>query len=145
LEVSIYLDASVIVALFTEDHFTDRATNTLASKNDTVIISDFAAVEFSAVIARNVRTQSITVEQARNVLSAFDDWSGRVCRRVETDGKIIAKAEAFLRRLDLTLRAPDAINIAIAQALDADLMTFDNKMAAAARALGTPLTETSLQ
>ena len=44
---------------------------------------------------------------------------------------------AFLRRLDLTLRTPDALHIAIAQRLAAELMTFDQKMAASARALGT--------
>ncbi|HVH76374.1 MAG TPA: hypothetical protein VM755_15780 [Stellaceae bacterium] len=51
----------------------------------------------------------------------------------------IAAADAFLRRLDLNLRAPDAINIAIAQRLGADLMTFDERMTANARALGLAL------
>jgi predicted nucleic acid-binding protein len=41
-----------------------------------------------------------------------------------------------LRRLDLTLRAPDAINIALAQRLEATLFTFDAKMAGAAKVLG---------
>lgn len=45
-------------------------------------------------------------------------------------------AEAFVRRLDLTLRAPDAINIAIATRLGLALMTFDSGMANCARALG---------
>jgi predicted nucleic acid-binding protein len=34
------------------------------------------------------------------------------------------------------LRAPDAINIAIAQRCEARLLTFDEKMARSARALG---------
>jgi predicted nucleic acid-binding protein len=42
-----------------------------------------------------------------------------------------------LRRLDLPLKTPDAIHIAIAQRVDATLVTFDWQMAAAARALGT--------
>jgi hypothetical protein len=37
------------------------------------------------------------------------------------------------------LRTPDAINIAIAQRLDAALATFDAKMAFSARALGIEL------
>jgi predicted nucleic acid-binding protein len=140
LEVSVYLDASVIVALFTEDHFTAQATEILASNGEGVIVSDFAAAEFSSVIARHTRTRSITIDQARAALSAFDDWSARLCERVETDGTIISQAEAFLRRMDTPLRAPDAINIALAQNSQASLMTFDAKMASAARALGTPLT-----
>ena len=47
----------------------------------------------------------------------------------------IKSALTFLRRLDLTLRAADAINIAIAQRIGLDLATFDQKMAASAAAL----------
>ncbi len=45
-------------------------------------------------------------------------------------------AQTMLRRLDLVLRAPDAINLAIAQRLGAELATFDIRMAECARALG---------
>jgi uncharacterized protein len=140
--VSVYLDASVIVALFTQDHFTDRATEILVSRNEPVIISDFAAAEFSSVIARHVRAGSITADQARSAFSAFDEWTASSCRKVATDGTIISQAETFLRRLDTTLRAPDAINIALAMKSQASLMTFDAKMASAAQALGAPLTVT---
>jgi uncharacterized protein len=51
----------------------------------------------------------------------------------------IAVATTFLRRLDLPLKTPDAIHIAIAQRLGATLVTFDRQMAASARALGTPV------
>jgi predicted nucleic acid-binding protein len=43
------------------------------------------------------------------------------------------------RRLDLPLRTPDALNIAIAQRVGADLVTFDDRMVASARALGITL------
>ena len=58
-------------------------------------------------------------------------------RRVQTKAADVRAAEAFLRRLDLNRRAPDALNIAIAQRAGAALATFDGKMAAAARKLGT--------
>jgi predicted nucleic acid-binding protein len=45
----------------------------------------------------------------------------------------------LLRRLDLTLRAPDAINIALAQRARAARATFDEKMAASATALKADL------
>jgi uncharacterized protein len=140
--LSIYLDASVIVALFTDDPFTDRATTVLASKADAVIVSDFAALEFSSVVARFVRMRSITEEQARTVLLNFDSWSERACQRVATNGEIISRAEALVRRRDTSLRTADAINIALAESLHASLMTFDEKMSSAARVLGVPLTAT---
>jgi predicted nucleic acid-binding protein len=40
----------------------------------------------------------------------------------------------------LPLRTPDAIHIAIAERVDATLVTFDLAMAASARALGTAVT-----
>lgn len=50
-------------------------------------------------------------------------------------------AEAFLRRLDLAIRTPDALNIAITQRIGAALATFDQKMAASAGSLKTELAQ----
>jgi uncharacterized protein len=51
-------------------------------------------------------------------------------------GADLRQAERFLRRLDLPLRAPDAIHIAITQRLDLELATFDERMADCAKRLG---------
>ena len=48
-------------------------------------------------------------------------------------------ADALVRRLDLGLRAPDALHIATARRLGATLFTFDLGMASAARMLGLSL------
>ncbi len=42
---------------------------------------------------------------------------------------------------DPDLADPDALHIALAQRLDCELLTFDLKMTAAARALGTRIVE----
>jgi predicted nucleic acid-binding protein len=52
----------------------------------------------------------------------------------------VAAAQAYLRRLDLTLLTPDAIHIAIAGRISATLVTFDRAMAASARVLGVAVT-----
>lgn len=105
------LDASAIVPLFVNDHFTDRITAFLIANQPELIVSDFAAAEFASVIARAVR-------------------------KVEARPADMVGAASFMRRLDLNLRTPDALNIAIAQRLAAELVTFDEKMAANARQLG---------
>jgi predicted nucleic acid-binding protein len=137
--VSVYLDASVLVALLTLDPFTQRADAFLRANASVLVISDFAAAEFASVIARHVRTGDITPNDAQVAFSTFDAWAARTAQRLEIRAEDVAGATAFLRRLDLTLRAPDAINIAIAQRVGATLVTFDNKMIASARALGTPV------
>jgi uncharacterized protein len=134
--VTVYLDSSILVALFTDDPLTDRAKAFLATDPFPMVISDFASAEFASAIARRVRMQNITPDNARIGFSSFDIWKGRAARHVETEPSDIAAAAAFLRRLDLNLRTPDALNIAIAQRIGASLATFDAGMIANSRSLG---------
>ena len=134
--MSVYLDASVLVALFTNDPLTARAETFLRADPSVAIVSDFAATEFSSVIARHVRTKDIRKDDARIVFSNFDTWTTRTTQRAPISAADIIAAEILLRRLDLALRTPDAINIAMAQRMGATLVTFDKKMAAAARSIG---------
>jgi predicted nucleic acid-binding protein len=136
LALTIYLDASLLVALFTNDPFSARADLALRGRNLTVVVSDFAAAEFASAVARQVRTGELSRRDARGAFTDFDIWLARIAARAEIHSADIRSAEAALRRLDLTLRAPDAMNIAIAQRLGAELATFDRKMADCARALG---------
>ena len=103
------------------------------------MVSDLAAAEFASALGRQVRTGSIAVEAARAGLSVLDVWLRRAANQIETTGADIAVATTFLRRLDLPLKTPDAIHIAITQRVGATLVTFDRQMAASARALGTPV------
>jgi predicted nucleic acid-binding protein len=139
--VSVYLDASVLVALFTADAMSDRADRILRASKPVVIVSDFAAAEFASAIAYRVRTRLLKAAEAQAVFSHFDVMVARAARRIEMTAGDVAAAAAFLRRLDLTLRTPDAINIALAQRAGAQLLTFDRQMAKAARALDMELAE----
>nr|UXE44808.1 tRNA(fMet)-specific endonuclease VapC [uncultured bacterium] len=135
--MSEYLDTSILVALFVDsDPFTERAKNYLSGRIERLVVSDFAAAEFASVMARLTRTRRLTVDEATAILGDFDTWKGRAAELATTSAADIAAAASFLRRLDLNLRTPDAINIAIADRLRATLATFDDRMAIAARALG---------
>ncbi len=76
---------------------------------------------------------------AQAIFSNFDTWAARTAQRVEILTADVKAAEAFVRRRDLTLRATDALHIAMAQRTGATLLTFDEKMAACAKTLGTPV------
>jgi predicted nucleic acid-binding protein len=104
-----------------------------------VVVSDFAAAEFASAIAYRVRTRTLNAAEAQRALANFDVITARAARRIEITPADITAATAFLRRLDLTLRTPDAINVALAQRVGAQLLTFDRQMAKAARALGMEL------
>jgi predicted nucleic acid-binding protein len=134
--VRLYLDASVIVALLIADSLTARAEACLSGGTQVLVVSDFAGAEFaSAVAARRVRMRDLTEADARAAFSAFDAFVlGLLNTSIRSSD--VRRAQAALRRLNMTLRAPDALNIMIAQRVDAVLLTFDIKMAASARALG---------
>lgn len=137
--MSVYLDASVLVALFTHDPFTERANAYLNTELPVIAVSDFAAAEFASAVARLVRMRAIARADARAIFADFDIWKRREAETPEILSSDVAAAAVFIRRLDLTLRTADAINIAIAQRIGATLATFDVKMSDSARAVGVPV------
>lgn len=134
--MTIYLDNSVVVPLLLPDALAERAEAFLFSRPTGLIVSDFISAEFASVVGIRLRSGKLTVRDARAALTNFDLWSGQRTLGAETTTSDIRAAESMLRRLDLTLRAPDAINLAIAQRMGANLATFDTKMAASANKLG---------
>jgi hypothetical protein len=134
--VTLYLDASVLVALFVIDPAAARAEAFLSAHPAVIVVSDFGAAEFSSAVARRVRMRDLTGGEGRLAFANFDDWIARSTSRENVIAVDIQSADRILRRLDVNLRTPDAIHIAIARRLDATLVTFERGMAAAARALG---------
>ena len=131
-----YLDASLLVALLTPEPHSEKAIDFVANNKDLLSVSDLGSAEFASAIARRVRMGEVTIEDARRDLAGFDAWMQRSPQRVEIAAVDVVVATGYLRRLDLPLRTPDAIHIAIAQRLGATLVTFDRQMAASAEALG---------
>jgi hypothetical protein len=139
--VSYYLDASFLVALLTAESSSRRADQFVSSVTLPLLVSDFSAAEFSSAIARTVRNHEATVNEARMIFAAFDDWRGRRARPIAIRPADIELATAFMRGLDLPLKTPDAIHIAMTQRLGASLVTLDRSMTATARTLGVPVAD----
>jgi len=135
--LSVYVDASALRPLFIQAQMTSRAHELL--RGNVIIISDFAIAEFSAGVARRTRGGEIDKSGAASVLAALDTWTVNASRREPLTAGDVNVAINLVRRLDLGLRAPDAINIAVAQRCEAILLTFDQKMARSAKLLGIPV------
>lgn len=138
--MTLYLDASVLVAMVTPDVFRERALALIQSTEATLLVSDFARAELASAVALKVRKGALTPSQARAVFTRFDAWAHELAEATEITPADVRAGEALVRRLDLTLRAPDAIHIATARRLAARLATFDARMTEAATALGVELT-----
>lgn len=134
--MSVYLDTSVVVPLLVQDHFSARAETLLTAGAMDVVVSDFTAAEFASVMGVRRRSRILSIAQATKALSNFDSWIKANAAAAETLPTDMRDAGAMLQRLDMTLRMPDAVHIAIARRLGAELATFDMRVAADARALG---------
>jgi predicted nucleic acid-binding protein len=134
--VSVYLDASILVSFFVNDSMSQRADALIRGVSAPLLVSDFAAAESASALGRRVRMGRIGRDDAKATLIDLDAWIGWAANAIDVEPADISAASAFLRRLDLNLRTPDAIHIAMTQRVDAELATFDERMAECARALG---------
>jgi predicted nucleic acid-binding protein len=100
-----------------------------------ILLGDFAAAAFASVISRRVRVGSLSTDEGRAAFTKLDQWMISDAYSVTMTSVDITTAPNFPRRLDLNLRAPDAVHIAICRRIGAVLANFDDKMTAAARAL----------
>lgn len=128
-----YLDASFVVSLFVTDAHTERADRWISALKEEAIASELCALEFAASISRGVRTGRMTAQAALEALADFDDW--RTCSTLtqpitEPDIKLAA---SLIRDFATKLAAADALHLAAAINADAKLVTFDSRLAAAAR------------
>ncbi len=137
--MSVYLDVNALVPLFVADLLTERAEKALGGLRDDLIVSNFSTAEFSAVIARRVRTRDLRADEATAAFLNFDAWCSRHTQRAELEGGDIAGATGLMRRFDLSLRTPDALHIAMVQRLGCRLLSFDRGMTKVARTLGVAL------
>jgi predicted nucleic acid-binding protein len=136
MALRVYLDTSVLVALLLDDPFSNQADDLFRSEDVTPIVSDFAAAEFASATARRVRTGELAAEGAREAFADLDRWLLGGVERIETTSADVFAAGGLIRRLDLNLRTPDAIHIAVCRRSDAVMTTFDRGLAVAAEALG---------
>ena len=135
--MSIYFDTSFVVGLFVDtDTFATGARAFYVEADDVYVVSDFVAAEFASVIARLTRMKRLPDEEAQAIFNRFDTWRARSAESEAASEFDIRTATAIIRRLDLNIRAPDAINLAMAHRLGASIATFDRRMADNARALG---------
>ena len=109
--MTVYLDTSVLVGLFVaHDGFAARAQALAETAGFIPVVSDFVSNEFASVIARLTRMNSLHLDGAREIFAEFDAWAAFCADLVGVTGIDVQTAQGFIRRLDLNVRAPDAIN-----------------------------------
>jgi uncharacterized protein len=136
----IYLDASVLLPLLVADAHTKRAVAWYSNVNATLIVSDLANLEVSAVVSRALRVGRLTQSAAASALLDFDAVRAH-CDPLSHGGSDFLLAEGIARDFSTKLAAADALHLASAKNAGATLATFDARLAEAARGQGVALAE----
>jgi len=131
----IYLDASVLLSLVFADAHTASASAWYSGLRATVLVSDFANLEVSAVASRHLRVGRLTPRQIDGALLDFDALRAG-CERLTHSAADFQLAERLVRDFSTKLTAADALHLASAKNAGAALATFDARLAEAARAQG---------
>lgn len=132
--MNLYLDASVLIAIFVSEARSPDAHKGILG--ELLIVSDLAVAEFSAGVAKRQRMGDMSATDATHLFVTFDAWVAGAAQRATIETGDLLMANTLIRSLDLGLRAPDATNLAIAQRLAAKVFTFDKTMATAASVIG---------
>ena len=133
--MTVYCDTSVIVSVVVLDPHSDIAIAWLRCAQEPVIVSDLAALEFSAVVSRGLRTRRFALEEAAEALADFDRLREQ-CRRQSHGPEDFAVADSLIRDFSTKLAAADALHLAAAKNAGAVLATFDARLTEAARSRG---------
>jgi len=134
----IYLDTSVVLPLLVIDSHSRTAEQRVAGADD-LVVSHWTGAEVAAVLQCKGRERAINAALAAMALDAYRQLTQDIVRVVALDGNDGPETIEFVRRLELKLRAPDALHLAICRRVGAALLTFDDNQAAAAAVLGVAL------
>lgn len=119
----IVLDASAAIEWLLQSPAGIEIDSRIFSASETLHTPHLLDVEVAQVLRRYVRDKAITAQRGQE---ALDDLNGMPLRRYPHDFLIPRVWE-----LRATLTAYDAVYVALAEALDAPLLTCDRKIASA--------------
>jgi predicted nucleic acid-binding protein len=135
------IDASAVVDLFLTSANSPRISRHIRDAPVRIRLCDFALGEFASAVKRERSARRLSDAHVLDIFGAFDTWRAANVEPVSTESADVRLAASFMRRLDISLRMPDAIYIATAHRLDAPLCSFDARQVAAATALGVAVVQ----
>lgn len=132
----LYLDTSVVVTFLTpEPSSQDTKEWITAHQNGGIAISDWVGTEFLSALAIKTRSGALTSANAMHAEKLFVKWRKQLVT-VDFRTHFFADAGRYLAPRNTSLRAGDALHLAIAAAHSATLCTRDRGFAEAATQIG---------
>ena len=134
--MSFSLDTSFLVSILFVDAHTARAFAWLGAGGRQIWVGDWAATELFALVHRRVRGGLITADVAAAALIDFDAFMAGRARSLPHSPAAGVLAANLARDPALKLSAADALHLALAASDGLSLVTFDDRLADAAKACG---------
>jgi uncharacterized protein len=133
-----YLDTSVLGSYYCLETLSAAIKHALTSVSDPVI-SALSEVEFTSLLSLKVRIGDLDHAAADQTRRLFRKHKSQQLFRVAdlTDRELVT-ATSWLARFNTSLRALDALHLAIASSDRQPIWTTDKPLATTARALGIP-------
>jgi len=137
----LYFDTSFLAPLFRKETTSASVEKFFKRQNvENLSISQWTRVEFSNVLARDVRMGFIDPQTALGLDRDFETNIVRSFAIILPDTNDFDLCRHYLHRYETALRLGDALHLAIAANHHAEkLYTLDNKLLKAARFLGLPV------
>ncbi len=134
--MSYCLDTNFLVSILFVDAQTARAFAWLERVPEPIYVSDWAAAELFALIHRRTRAGLLGCDVVAAALLEFDGFAGSRARRLSHSAGAGALAALLARDPALKVSAADALHLALSADGGHCLVTFDSRLAEAARARG---------
>ncbi len=127
-----YIDTSLLVAAYLPE---SKSVKVQALLSKTIpAISLLTEVEFCSAVAKKTRLHEIDKDQAQEVIALFNSHlEDDLFKRVGVTTQHFHFARYCLSKLQTSLRALDALHMAIASIEELTLITADTELAKAAR------------
>lgn len=133
----LYIDSSVMVAALTVEVSTARVQEWLAERDfGELCIADWTVTEVICALSMKLRLKEIDASEQGRALAAFETMRLTSLEIFPVDRGHFVQAAGF--GLRTSLRAGDALHLAIASTNGVALYTLDKRLAAAGGQVGVP-------
>jgi predicted nucleic acid-binding protein len=132
----LYIYPCVLLAVLTPEAHSAAAAAFLSQARAPLAISSWSVTELHSALGLKVRTKALSQAQAEAVLQGFERSLAPGLLLLELEPQDFLNANACLRGWNTSLRAADALHLAIASGRGATLCSLDAPFVMAAQQLG---------
>lgn len=133
----LYLDTSVVLALFVREPMSERVSDWVASRRQPLGFSDWGLTECASALGIRLRRGELDATLATSTFLAISTFVNESCEFIACSGHHQLDAQKLLSRFDQPLRAGDALHLAVSHHAQATLVSCDKQLVAIAKTLGT--------